>query len=355
MVVPLLAGSAVLGAMAVWRNGGTPFEPQEREFSWSGCRARRRWRCRTRASSTRRRRPRAADRDGRGAAGHQPIGRRPAAGVRRDPRQLREALSQHAPDPAARRRRRAAPSLGRHTAATSRGAPAASTRCRSPARRSELAIAERRLCVVPPYVARRRRACHRRCVAWPSVGRRRLRHRRRADVLGRPRIGVSACCRCREGFTTRSEALLQTFADQAGDRDPERAPVPRDAGGARRGRGRERGQERVPGDDEPRDPHADERRDRHDRAAARHAARRRAARLRRRPSATRATRCWRSSTTSSTSRRSRPGRMDIERSRSTCASASSRRSTWSAPRAAEKRLESAYVVEGDVPRRSRAT
>ncbi|MCK7501657.1 MAG: hypothetical protein MZW92_75335 [Comamonadaceae bacterium] len=44
---------------------------------------------------------------------------------------------------------------------------------------------------------------------------------------------------------------------------------------------------RLPGDDEPRDPHADERGDRHERAAARHAADRRAARLRRRPSATR--------------------------------------------------------------------
>ena len=55
----------------------------------------------------------------------------------------------------------------------------------------------------------------------------------------------------------------------------------RDAGGARRRRGRQRGQERVPGDHEPRDPHADERGHRHERPAARHAARRRAARLRR--------------------------------------------------------------------------
>ena len=37
------------------------------------------------------------------------------------------------------------------------------------------------------------------------------------------------------------------------------------------GRGGEPGQERVPGQHEPRDPHADERRHRHDRAAARHA------------------------------------------------------------------------------------
>ncbi|HEV7574609.1 MAG TPA: GAF domain-containing protein [Caldimonas sp.] len=32
MVVPLLAGAQVLGAMAVWRNGGRPFEPRELEF-----------------------------------------------------------------------------------------------------------------------------------------------------------------------------------------------------------------------------------------------------------------------------------------------------------------------------------
>ena len=49
----------------------------------------------------------------------------------------------------------------------------------------------------------------------------------------------------------------------------------------RGGRRREPGEERVPRDDEPRDPDADERRHRDDRAAARHAARRRAARLRR--------------------------------------------------------------------------
>ena len=52
------------------------------------------------------------------------------------------------------------------------------------------------------------------------------------------------------------------------------------AAGARRGRGGEPGQERVPGHDEPRDPHADERGDRHDGAPARHAADPRAARVR---------------------------------------------------------------------------
>ena len=49
---------------------------------------------------------------------------------------------------------------------------------------------------------------------------------------------------------------------------------------ARRGR-RERGEEHVPGLDEPRDPHADERDHRHERPARRHGARRGAARFRR--------------------------------------------------------------------------
>jgi signal transduction histidine kinase len=50
-----------------------------------------------------------------------------------------------------------------------------------------------------------------------------------------------------------------------GHRDPERAHVQRDQAGARRGGSRERGEELVPRDDEPRDPHADERRHRHER------------------------------------------------------------------------------------------
>ena len=52
------------------------------------------------------------------------------------------------------------------------------------------------------------------------------------------------------------------------------------AAGAGRGRGGEPGEERVSGDDEPRDPDADERGDRDDGAAARHGAERGAARVR---------------------------------------------------------------------------
>ena len=64
-----------------------------------------------------------------------------------------------------------------------------------------------------------------------------------------------------------------------------------------------------------------------------------------RPSATPAKRCSPSSTTSSTSPRSRPAGWKWRRSRSTCATASKRRSTCSRRSAAEKRLEIAYLFE----------
>ncbi len=64
-------------------------------------------------------------------------------------------------------------------------------------------------------------------------------------------------------------------------------------------------QERVPGQHEPRNPHPDERRHGHDRAAAGHRAEPRAARICRAWSSRPPSRCSRSSTTSSTSPRSR--------------------------------------------------
>ncbi len=109
-------------------------------------------------------------------------------------------------------------------------------------------------------------AAHARRTAAQGRASRRRDHRR----LARPRHDAAAA--------DRSAADLRR---PGRDRDPERAPVQGGAGGARRRRGGQRGQERVPGHDEPRDPHADERGDRHERAAARHAAGRRAARLRR--------------------------------------------------------------------------
>ena len=89
-----------------------------------------------------------------------------------------------------------------------------------------------------------------------------------------------------------------------------------------RARGRDAREERVPGQHEPRDPHADERRDRHDRAAARHRARPPSSASTRRRSATSGESAARpSSTTSSTSRRSRPASSSSRRSSSTCATA----------------------------------
>ena len=63
------------------------------------------------------------------------------------------------------------------------------------------------------------------------------------------------------------------------------------ASGARPGRDRGEGEERVPRQHEPRDPHPDERRHRHDRPAARHVAQPRAARVRRDDPRQRAMRC----------------------------------------------------------------
>ena len=88
---------------------------------------------------------------------------------------------------------------------------------------------------------------------------------------------------------------------------------------AGRGRGGLALEVRVPGQHEPRDPHAAQRRDRHDRAAARDRARRRSSASTRRPPPTPARRCSTSSTTSSTSRRSRPASSSSTITTSTCA------------------------------------
>ena len=76
---------------------------------------------------------------------------------------------------------------------------------------------------------------------------------------------------------------------------------------------------RVPGQHEPRDPHAAQRRDRDDRAAARRPSSRRSSASTRRPPPTPARRCSTSSTTSSTSRRSRPASSSSTTTTSTCA------------------------------------
>ena len=141
------------------------------------------------------------------------------------------------------------------------------------------------------------------------------------------------------------------------DRDRQGALRQRARAGAGGGGGGDAGQERVPGHDEPRDPHADERRHRHDRPAARHdadAEQREFAEIdpleRRRAAA-------RSSTTSSTSRRSRPASSSWSTSRSTCASASRARSTCvaAARRREGPRARLPRSSDGVPPARSSAT
>ena len=92
-----------------------------------------------------------------------------------------------------------------------------------------------------------------------------------------------------------------------GDRDRQGAlchRAPACPGGGARG---ERGEERLPRVDEPRDPHADERHHRDERTPASHRRSTPSSRSPRRSSVRAAKRCSRSSTTFSTSRRSRPG------------------------------------------------
>jgi transcriptional regulator with GAF, ATPase, and Fis domain len=140
--------------------------------------------------------------------------------------------------------------------------------------------------------------------------------------------GIGAICVFRQPprpYTDKEIALLRTFSDQAGIAI-QNARLFRDAQESRAAAGnRQRGEERVPCDDEPHDPHADECGDRHERPS-RHAApttsMRDAATIRDSGDA-----LSRSSTTSSTSPRSRRAGWTSRRRRSTCASASRLRST----------------------------
>ena len=128
-------------------------------------------------------------------------------------------------------------------------------------------------------------------------------------------------------FRTTSRPHRPGLRRRSLDRRLQREPV-RPTGGADATRRRGQCCEGVvPGDDEPRDPHADECGDRHDRAAARHRPAAPPARVRRDHPSSGETLL--SSTTSSTSRRSTPAAWSWRSTRSTCGPASSRRSTWS--------------------------
>ncbi len=93
LVVPLLAVDQVVGAMAVWRMGGKPVRSPRAGVS-RGIVAAGDDRAAKRAAVQRDQGSAgAADRDRRSAPGDQQFGGRHAAGVREDPRQLREAYS----------------------------------------------------------------------------------------------------------------------------------------------------------------------------------------------------------------------------------------------------------------------
>ena len=84
-------------------------------------------------------------------------------------------------------------------------------------------------------------------------------------TLRKRRHHACSCRLCRALCAASGAAACRSMMAQAIARVPEQS-----AGGQGAGRGRQPGEVRVPGDHEPRDPDADERRHRHDRPAARH-------------------------------------------------------------------------------------
>ena len=92
--------------------------------------------------------------------------------------------------------------------------------------------------------------------------------------------------RARSSSIRNCATLTEDLDLKVRERTAELAQAKRDGGG---GQPRE---ERVPGEHEPRDPHADERHHRHDRACARHAAHDRRSASTSRPCVSRPTRCW---------------------------------------------------------------
>ena len=131
---------------------------------------------------------------------------------------------------------------------------------------------------------------------------------------------------------TRSRSAARDGRSEWLDRHHHRRHRQRPAGGRTRtreirGRSGDAREEPVPGQHEPRDPHAAQRRDRHDDAAAGHADERRPARLRADDPGQQRSPARASSTTSSTTRRPMSASSSSSAGRSICAAWSRSRST----------------------------
>ena len=238
MVVPLRAGQKVLGAMAVWRNGGRPFEPRELEFlvglSRQATLALQNVRLfNETAGGARAPDARPAESLQASATRAQPVadGR---AGVRCD-------------------RRSATRRLGGAIGGLACSATTASTWSHSPAATREADAGARGSYPAPPDRAPSSgcgdRSPARRCCVdsttrdRPVAGHATARGRRargyRAMVLSR-RCDATACSSARSGDPARggqprrhAVELLADLRRPGRDRDRERAPVQRDQGGAR--------------------------------------------------------------------------------------------------------------------------
>ena len=283
--------------------------------------------------------------------GHQRLGRRRCTGVRQDPGELPapvrrvEQLGIFLVDddaPAGVHRRPCAVERWRCGQAPRSRCRCATSRCTGRSRPT-------RCCATPTCCT----ATTRRSASATSAGRWRSATTRSvfAPLLWEGR-GIGSICVIRRpprSIRRQGGDAAQDLRRPGGDRDPERAAVQGGAGSARRRRGRERGEERVPRDDEPRDPHADERGDRHERPAARHAAQRRAARLRRARSATRGDALLTIINDILDFSKIEAGRMDIEAQPFDLRECVESALDLVSARAAEKHLDIAYVFEGDVP------
>ena len=201
---------------------------------------------------------RAADRDGRGAAGDQQLGRRHAAGVRQDPRQLPAALRCDRARHLSRGRRRHAEEGGlsqrprearacprRHVPAPARGHGDCAGDPRTPRH---------------PLWRRHRRSGRAGTAAPDRRGGGKLLDRLRADALGGSRRRRDPGLARPAGAVQRQGAdAAQDLRRPGGDRDPERTPLQRDRGQEPRARDGQQAQVGVPRQHVARAAHAAQR------------------------------------------------------------------------------------------------